>query len=144
MKTSSPQALADAALELPSCHRSAASDRTCGPPLRLGRDALPIAGRAHGVDHRSDVGAWSGRRIRAGRAGARSSSWVALGRQARQPEVASSWQSVGEDRFPTVVADMSSIDSVRSRLREIGQLTDALDVLVDNAGAIYPRANRKR
>ncbi len=44
----------------------------------------------------------------------------------------------GEDRFPIVVADMGSLSSVGDAVAEIGELEERLDVLVDNAGAIYP------
>ena len=44
----------------------------------------------------------------------------------------------GEDRFPTVVADMSSLASVRTAAAHIGRTEPRLDVLVDNAGAITP------
>ncbi len=37
-----------------------------------------------------------------------------------------------------VVADMSSLDSVRAAADEILRLTPRIDVLVDNAGAMYP------
>jgi len=42
----------------------------------------------------------------------------------------------GEDRFPVVVADMSSLASVREAVATIISQEDRLDVLVDNAGAI--------
>ena len=44
----------------------------------------------------------------------------------------------GEDRFPLVVADLSSLASVRRAADEILATEPRLDVLVDNAGAIYP------
>jgi NAD(P)-dependent dehydrogenase (short-subunit alcohol dehydrogenase family) len=44
----------------------------------------------------------------------------------------------GEDRFPTVVADMGSLASVRAAGATILATESRLDVLVDNAGAIYP------
>lgn len=44
----------------------------------------------------------------------------------------------GEDRFPIVVADMASLDSVRAAVDEILATEPRLDVLVDNAGAIFP------
>jgi len=44
----------------------------------------------------------------------------------------------GEDRFPIVVADMSSLASVRAAVTRVLQSEDRLDVLVDNAGAIFP------
>ena len=44
----------------------------------------------------------------------------------------------GEDRFPVVVADMSSLASVRAAVATILASETRLDVLVDNAGAIFP------
>jgi dehydrogenase/reductase SDR family member 12 len=44
----------------------------------------------------------------------------------------------GEDRFPTVVADMASLQSVRSAAEAIASTEERIDVLVDNAGAIFP------
>lgn len=44
----------------------------------------------------------------------------------------------GEDRFPIVVADMSSLASVRAAVTRIEASESRLDVLIDNAGAIYP------
>jgi dehydrogenase/reductase SDR family member 12 len=44
----------------------------------------------------------------------------------------------GEDRFPIVVADMGSLASVRAAADLILATETRLDVLVDNAGAIYP------
>jgi len=44
----------------------------------------------------------------------------------------------GEDRFPTVVADMGSLGSVRVAVVHILATEERLDVLVDNAGAIFP------
>lgn len=44
----------------------------------------------------------------------------------------------GEDRFPVVVADMASLDSVRAAAARILESEPRLDVLVDNAGAIFP------
>jgi dehydrogenase/reductase SDR family protein 12 len=45
----------------------------------------------------------------------------------------------GEDRFPIVMADMSSLASVRAAVRELLARESRLHVLVDNAGAIHPR-----
>jgi NAD(P)-dependent dehydrogenase (short-subunit alcohol dehydrogenase family) len=42
------------------------------------------------------------------------------------------------DRFPTVVADMSSLTSVRAAVTDIVASEARLDILIDNAGAIYP------
>ncbi len=44
----------------------------------------------------------------------------------------------GEDRYPTVVADLGSLASVRAAVAGILETEDRLDVLVDNAGAIFP------
>ncbi len=42
----------------------------------------------------------------------------------------------GEDRFPIVQADMSSLESVRAAIAHVLATEDRLDVLIDNAGAI--------
>ena len=44
----------------------------------------------------------------------------------------------GEDRFPVVVADMGSLGSVRAAVARLLETESRLDVLVDNAGAIFP------
>ena len=44
----------------------------------------------------------------------------------------------GRDRFPVVVADMGSLASVEAATREILATESRLDVLIDNAGAIFP------
>jgi dehydrogenase/reductase SDR family member 12 len=44
----------------------------------------------------------------------------------------------GADRYPVVVADLGSVRSARDAASEILATEDRLDVLVDNAGAIYP------
>lgn len=44
----------------------------------------------------------------------------------------------GEDRFPIVVADMGSLGSVRHAIDRILDTEPRLDVLIDNAGAIFP------
>jgi len=44
----------------------------------------------------------------------------------------------GEDRFPVVVADMGSLASVRAAVARVLATEPRLDVLVANAGAIYP------
>jgi NAD(P)-dependent dehydrogenase (short-subunit alcohol dehydrogenase family) len=43
----------------------------------------------------------------------------------------------GSDRFPLVVADMSSLASVRAAVAQVIATEERLDVLVDNAGAIH-------
>lgn len=43
----------------------------------------------------------------------------------------------GQDRFPVVVADMSSLQSVREAVEQVRTQESRLDVLVDNAGAIF-------
>ena len=47
--------------------------------------------------------------------------------------------ATGEDRFPTVVADMSSLDDVRSAAAAIRGAHTQIDLLIDNAGSIVPR-----
>lgn len=42
----------------------------------------------------------------------------------------------GEDRFPIVIADMSSLESVREAVAQVLTSEPRLDVLIDNAGAI--------
>ncbi|MGZ9161218.1 MAG: SDR family NAD(P)-dependent oxidoreductase [Candidatus Limnocylindrales bacterium] len=44
----------------------------------------------------------------------------------------------GEDRFRTVVADMASLTSVRTAVTTIVETEPRLDVVIDNAGAIFP------
>ena len=44
----------------------------------------------------------------------------------------------GVDRFPIVVADMSSLGSIRGAVARVLETETRLDVLIDNAGAIYP------
>ena len=44
----------------------------------------------------------------------------------------------GADRFPTVVADMSSLASVRQAVDRVLETEARLDVVIDNAGAIFP------
>jgi NAD(P)-dependent dehydrogenase (short-subunit alcohol dehydrogenase family) len=44
----------------------------------------------------------------------------------------------GEPRFPVVVADMGSLTSVRTAVERIIATEPRLDVVVDNAGAIFP------
>jgi dehydrogenase/reductase SDR family protein 12 len=44
----------------------------------------------------------------------------------------------GEDRFPIVVADMASLASVRTAIETVHATESRIDLLVDNAGAIYP------
>ena len=47
-------------------------------------------------------------------------------------------RSHGEDRFRTVVADMSSLASVQAAVARILDSEALLDVVIDNAGAIFP------
>ncbi len=65
---------------------------------------------------------------------------VLLGRDsARLAEVRQELaQSTGEDRYSMVVADMSSVISVRRAVQEVMETEPRLDILVDNAGAIHP------
>ena len=44
----------------------------------------------------------------------------------------------GEDRFPMVVVDMASLDSVRDAAERIATSEPRLDAVIDNAGAIFP------
>jgi dehydrogenase/reductase SDR family member 12 len=44
----------------------------------------------------------------------------------------------GEDRFPVVVADMASLESVRAAVATILEREPRLDVIVDNAGVMPP------
>jgi dehydrogenase/reductase SDR family member 12 len=44
----------------------------------------------------------------------------------------------GEDRFPVVVADMATLESVRAAIERILATESRLDVIVDNAGAMFP------
>ena len=44
----------------------------------------------------------------------------------------------GEDRFRTVVADMADLGSVRAAASSIDATEPRLDVVIDNAGAIFP------
>jgi len=44
----------------------------------------------------------------------------------------------GEDRFPIVIADMGSLASIQAAVTRILETESRLDVLIDNAGAIYP------
>ena len=44
----------------------------------------------------------------------------------------------GEDRFPTVVADMGSLAAAREAAAAVLSSESRLDIVVDNAGAIYP------
>jgi len=47
-------------------------------------------------------------------------------------------RSTGVDRFPVVVADLGSLVAVRSAVDQVLATESRLDVLVDNAGAIFP------
>jgi dehydrogenase/reductase SDR family member 12 len=44
----------------------------------------------------------------------------------------------GEDRFPTVIVDMASRASVRGAVERVLATEPRLDVIIDNAGAIFP------
>ena len=44
----------------------------------------------------------------------------------------------GADRFPIVVADMGSLQSVRAAVTHVLETESRLDVVLDNAGAIFP------
>ena len=44
----------------------------------------------------------------------------------------------GEDRFPLVIAELGSLASVRAAVARIIETEPRLDVVIDNAGAIYP------
>jgi NAD(P)-dependent dehydrogenase (short-subunit alcohol dehydrogenase family) len=44
----------------------------------------------------------------------------------------------GTDRFPVVVADMGSLESVRAAVTRVIETESRLDAVVDNAGAIFP------
>ncbi|MGD8485248.1 MAG: SDR family NAD(P)-dependent oxidoreductase [Chloroflexota bacterium] len=47
-------------------------------------------------------------------------------------------ERTGENRYRAVVADMSSLASVRAAVEDISASEPRLDVLIDNAGAIHP------
>jgi NAD(P)-dependent dehydrogenase (short-subunit alcohol dehydrogenase family) len=65
---------------------------------------------------------------------------ILVGRDQARLEVlrAALIESTGEDRFPVFVADMTSLEAVRSLAAAVRAAEPRLDVLVDNAGAIYP------
>jgi dehydrogenase/reductase SDR family member 12 len=44
----------------------------------------------------------------------------------------------GADRYPLVIADMASLDSVRAAVARVIATEPRLDVVIDNAGAIFP------
>ena len=44
----------------------------------------------------------------------------------------------GEDRYPTVVADLGSLAGIRDVVSQVTATEPRLDVIVDNAGAIFP------
>jgi NAD(P)-dependent dehydrogenase (short-subunit alcohol dehydrogenase family) len=44
----------------------------------------------------------------------------------------------GEDRFPIVVADMASLASVRAAADQVVASESRIDVVIDNAGAMFP------
>jgi dehydrogenase/reductase SDR family member 12 len=43
----------------------------------------------------------------------------------------------GDDRYPIVVADLGSLESVRAGIERVLSTEDRLDVVIDNAGAIF-------
>lgn len=65
---------------------------------------------------------------------------VLLGRDAGRLEQLSRELAArtGEDRYPFVVVDMSSLESVRAAVAAVRAAETRIDILVDNAGAIYP------
>ena len=65
---------------------------------------------------------------------------VLVGRDAERLDAVRSAlvERTGEDRFPVVRADLGSLASVREAVATILATEDRLDVLVDNAGAIFP------
>lgn len=78
-------------------------------------------------------------RATAGRMASLGARVILLGRdadrlEALERELAA---ATGELRYPTVVADMSSLESVRAAVEAIQAAEVRLDVLVDNAGSIY-------
>lgn len=50
----------------------------------------------------------------------------------------------GDDRFRTVVADMASLASVRAAVTRVLGTEPRLDVVIDNAGAIYPERTESK
>ena len=50
----------------------------------------------------------------------------------------------GADRFPAVVADMSSLESVHGAVERVVSTEPRLDVLIDNAGAMFPTRQTSR
>lgn len=52
--------------------------------------------------------------------------------------------SHGEDRFPVVAADMSSLSDVAAAVATVLGRENRLDVVLDNAGAIYPDRTESR
>ena len=65
---------------------------------------------------------------------------ILVGRSQERLEAVRDWlvAAHGEDRFPIVVADTGSLPSVRAAVAQILDAETRLDVLVDNAGAIFP------
>jgi dehydrogenase/reductase SDR family member 12 len=78
-------------------------------------------------------------RATAGRMASLGARVILLGRDADKLEALQSElaTATGELRYPTVVADMSSLESVRAAVEAIRAAEVRLDVLVDNAGSIY-------
>ena len=129
----------DAALELavlPSFSRigPAVRSRLYGWPATPARSLTGLTALVTGAT--SGIGRAAAHRL--ADAGA---SVVLLGRSAERLQSLNSElvRQAGEDRFPMVMADMSALGSVRAAVARIVEREDRLDVLVDNAGAIYPQ-----
>lgn len=65
---------------------------------------------------------------------------VLVGRDRDRLEATSSALSgaTGADRYPVVVADLGSLAETRAAARQISATEERVDLLVDNAGAIFP------
>ena len=123
----------------PSCRPSAASGRPCAAASTTGHSmADAFAGGQDGARDRSNIGPRAGSRHRLAGAGARVAPARQVGRQAREAQVGAGQPGRRRSLRQVVVADMSSLGSVRDAVTHIAGVADRLDVLVDNAGAIYP------
>jgi dehydrogenase/reductase SDR family member 12 len=136
--TADPRAIVDDALEI----SVVGSFSRIGPAVRrrLFRWAAPPAGALAGRTVLV-TGPTSGLGLAATRALAALGARVVLaGRsQERLARVRDELvQRHGEDRFPIVVVDMASLESVRTAASRILAGEARLDVVVDSAGAIYP------